>query len=128
MILLVRRYRASLALLAAFLTAAAPVLAHAHLALGAHPGYEEICTDQGLARVPAGDGPQGERGRAVALAHCALCVAPGGDQVLAGGGPAIYVVDREASPIIVPADRSEPVDPLHGPRPRGPPATPVAIA
>jgi hypothetical protein len=104
------------------------VLAHAHLALGAHLGYAEICTDQGLARAPAGDGPQDQGGRAAPLAHCVLCTAPGGDQMLAGGVAANLFLDLDASPIIVPADRGEPVNPLRGPRPRGPPTMPTAIA
>jgi hypothetical protein len=124
----VRRFRQSLALLAAFLTVAAPVLAHAHLVLGGQPGYAEVCTDRGLARVPASDGPQDEGGLAAALAHCALCVAAGGDHALPAGVAKTFAVDLDASPIVATADRGASVDPVRAPRPRGPPAPPVAIA
>lgn len=122
------RLRVSLAFFAALLVAAAPLLAHAHLALGAQPGYAEVCTDRGLARAPTSDGPQGEGGLAAALAHCALCVSVGGDQLLEGGAPATFSVDLDASPIVATADRGASVDPLRAPRPRGPPTPPVAIA
>jgi hypothetical protein len=122
------RLRVSLALFAAFLVAAAPMLAHAHLALAAQPGYAEVCTDRGLARVPASDGPQDEGGLAAALAHCALCVAAGGDHALPAGVAKTFAVDLDASPIVATADRGASVDPVRAPRPRGPPAPPVAIA
>lgn len=122
------RPRAFLALFAALLTALAPVLAHAHLALGAQPGYAEVCTDLGLVRVPTGEHEPGDGGLAAALAHCALCVSAGGDQALAGGAPDTLTVELAASPIVAKADRGVSADPVRAPRPRGPPGSPVAIA
>jgi hypothetical protein len=122
------RRRSALALLAAFLSAAAPVLAHAHLALGAQQGYLEVCTDRGIARVPAGDGHHGDGGLAAAFAHCALCVSAGGDDALAADAPETFLVDRDAAPIGAAADRGVSADPLRTPQPRGPPGHPIAIA
>jgi hypothetical protein len=117
-----RRFRASLALAAALLAASAPVLAHAHLALGAQPGYAEVCTDRRLARVPTGESQPGDAGLAAALAHCALCISAGGDQALAGGAPKTFVVELDAAPVIAGADRGASADPVRAPRPRGPPS------
>jgi hypothetical protein len=123
-----RRFRASLALAAALLAASAPVLAHAHLALGTQPGYAEVCTDRGLARMPTGDGHGGGDGLAAALAHCALCVAAGGDHALAGDVPKTLVAGLDAPPATPAADRGASADPVRAARPRGPPAGPVTIA
>jgi hypothetical protein len=124
----VGRLRVFLAFAAAIFSAAAPVFAHAHFAHGAQAGYAEVCTERGLARVATGDGPQGHGDAGAALAHCALCVPPGGDPAFAGAAPVTRVVHLVASPIVVTADRGVSVDPVRAPRPRGPPTAPGAIA
>jgi hypothetical protein len=118
MLLRNRRRRALIALLAAFLTAAAPLLSRAHLA---PPGEAEVCTDRGLVRVPTGDGQHRDGSHLAALAHCGACVSTGADQALADDGPRALVIERRAAPIRTGADRGDLGDPVHTPRSRGPP-------
>jgi hypothetical protein len=118
MLLRNRRRRALIALLAAFLTAAAPLLSRAHLA---PPGEAEVCTDRGLVRVPTGDGQHRDGSHLAALAHCAACVSTGGDQALANDGPRALVRDRRAGRFVAGAERADLGDPVRAPRSRGPP-------
>ena len=115
------RLRRALALAAAFVTAIAPVLAYAHPVV-AGGGYAEICTDAGLARMPADGGET----PLVHLAHCALCLAPGG--VFAPGNtvPRLAAIGRVERPLHIAPQAPTPVEPVRAARPRGPPVAPAS--
>jgi hypothetical protein len=115
------RSRRALALAAAFVTAIAPVLAYAHPVVAAG-GYAEICTDAGLARMPAGGGET----PLVHLAHCALCVAPGGMFAPGNTVPRLAAIGRVERPLHIVARAPNPVEPVRAARPRGPPAAPAS--
>jgi hypothetical protein len=118
------RFRRALAFLAAFLTGIAPVLAYAHPALVAGWDYAEVCTDAGIARMPA-DGSGTPLAHA---AHCALCIAPA--TLLAPGraAPPLPEIGRVERPSLDVPPRPTPVEPVRAAHPRGPPTAPSLFA
>jgi hypothetical protein len=117
------RSRLALAVLAASLSGAVPVLAYAQVFLAGHPGYAEICTARGSARVPLDPAPAGDKRLADSASHCALCLGPGGGHALVGSGRLLTGWERADPPVrITPAART-PVEPFRSARPRGPPAS-----
>jgi hypothetical protein len=115
------RLRRSLALAAAFVTGLAPVLAYAHPTIAARGDYAEICTEAGLEQVPADGG-----GTPLAhLAHCVLCLAPGGVFAPGRAAPLLAAIGRVERPVRTTAHAPTPVEPVRAARPRGPPARPA---
>ena len=118
----VRPLHLALALLAAASSCAAPALAYAHLFLAGHPGYAEICTARGPARVPLDSLPAGNNRLAGDVAHCALCLVSSGGNALVGSAELLRAPERaERSAGIAPAARAA-VEPVRSAQPRGPPA------
>jgi hypothetical protein len=115
--------RFALAFLAATLSSAVPVLAYAAAFLAGHPGYAEICTARGPARVPLDPAPAGDNRLADSASHCALCLGPGGGHSLVGPGCVLPARERADPPAgITPAARTS-VEPIRSARPRGPPTS-----
>jgi hypothetical protein len=118
MLRFVRRFRSALALVAAFVTGVAPVLAYAHPAVAAGAGYAEVCTDAGLTRVPS----DGDERPLVHPAHCALCLAPSGVLAPGSASPPLAAIGRAEPALQVALQAPAPVEPVRAARPRGPPA------
>jgi hypothetical protein len=115
--------RLALALVSAACSGAAPALAYAHLSLAGHPGYAEICTVRGPARVPPDPLPGGDNRLAGSVSHCVLCLVSGGGHALVGSAElprAPSGVERPAG--FAPATRAS-AEPVRSAQPRGPPAS-----
>ena len=117
-------------LLLAWLAILGPLLsapvAGSHGAAGSTPGVTEICTPQGLARIPALPSGEDTPVPAGALAHCPLCLFNHQPAVPPGSGPALELAAAVSS-VTPAAIRDTPAAPLlHSPaQPRAPPSLPA---
>lgn len=110
----------TLSLIAAWLTALAPVLAYAVLAVGPGPVYAELCTAQGVQRVAVDPAPDDPAGALHLVSHCDLCV--GSTASAVATTPLSLSGDLQAeAPHALPSVAPWRTDVLGLPRPRGPP-------
>jgi hypothetical protein len=112
--------RLALALFAAAVSTAAPVLAHARVALLIVSGYGEVCTDGGVKRIPGAPTGGGEQ-PSVERSHCVTCLAPAGAQAPGGTSKRPLASGCDDRPVRLTSKAGTPVEPVRAAPPRGPP-------